>query len=484
MPAPSAAPPDLPSSSPKKEGPVPQVPPPEKTPPKRTVFGYAAPTDPSKPTKDNQLPELPSSEPELPADTQPEIQADTQPELLPDAQPQEDTAPALQDLLPPPQPVPQTGPPLDTVQPAIEPKGPLPPTRGQEDTVFESPVHLDTQQLDAIQVDPGQVGAFDPVASVEESLDQTLTGPQFPGLDPIPVQGPLGFFGGLPYFFKVTKARFQRSIAIRTLKREINQEQRQLDEILRDLGKKARDVELDHPPLQQEMEHLRSLEDRRSESEAGNVELTEQQNQADQTFENVAKDCNQRLQAAQEEITTSQAQLNEKSGQLRALKSQLAQQQRQLQSLSSSLRSKTTQAAKAAQPDKQEALQQEAVELSAKMEQLEQQNTAAEAEIAQLQGPVDELTGALTDARQRLQQARQELAAAQQELNRTKGNIKLHGQINQAQDGIGKREQQTIDLEHQRESYDRAGMKNGMIIAGSIAGLVLILVVILIILVS
>ena len=68
-------------------------------------------------------------------------------------------------------------------------------------------------------------------------------------LEPMPVEGPVALFSCLPYWFKVVTARLKRGGVIRSFRREMLVEQRKLDEILRDLGKRAREVELQHPPV-------------------------------------------------------------------------------------------------------------------------------------------------------------------------------------------------------------------------------------------
>jgi chromosome segregation ATPase len=341
-------------------------------------------------------------------------------------------------------------------------------------------------------------------------------------LDPMPVEGPLGFFGGLPYLFTVTLARMKRSGVISSFHREIADEQMKLDEMLRDLGKQAREVELAHPMLDQEMGNLHALENQRVEAEAGSADVAEKLKQAEASFGGVENDCNQRINAAQEEINTAQAALTEKNNQLRSVKARIAQHDKELKGLSAALRSKTAQAAKAQDETKQQAMEQEAVDLSGKIADAEQQKAAAEAEASELEGPVAELTAKLTDGKTRLQEAQRELAAGRQELAKTRQSLgaeerqkgleltrldqeiaqkfldigrllesnrvdnpafeELFGRIDETAGEIRRREEKITKLQAERDTFDHRARKNGIILVASIAGTVLVLIIFLIVL--
>ncbi len=327
-------------------------------------------------------------------------------------------------------------------------------------------------------------------------------------LEPMPTVGPSGFIGGLPYFFNVFLSKLIRSVVISKFRGESKIEQRKLDEILRDLGKQAKEIGLSHAPIDSEMGNLHALEEQRAGMEAGNAELSGQLQAAEATCGAATKDCEARIAAAQEQIKTTQAELNQKNTELKAAAGTL----------------KPAAAAKSQDQAKQQALEQEAVDVSGKIAELEQQKATTQAEVAAVEGPVTELTATLADNRTRLQEAQKELAAARQELTKSKQSLgveerqkgqelqrldrelaqkfldigrlletnravnpafeELYGRIDEAQAGIRTREESITQLQTDREAYDHKAFRNGMIIFLGIAGFVVLAMMTIIILFS
>jgi len=160
--------------------------------------------------------------------------------------------------------------------------------------------------------------------------------------------------------------------------------------------------------------------------------------------------------------------------------------------------------------------------ITGQIEEMEQQRGSLDAQSRQLEEPIAELTGQLADARTRNQEAQQELNAARQELATVKRNLgvesqkkgqemtridremaqkfleigrlldtdrvqlpeleELFGRIDEARMGLQVREESVAALESEREAYDRAAAKKGMILAISIAGTALLVIIGLIIL--
>jgi len=341
-------------------------------------------------------------------------------------------------------------------------------------------------------------------------------------LEPMPVEGPVALFSCLPYWFKVVTARLKRGGVIRSFRREMLVEQRKLDEILRDLGKRAREVELQHPPVDAAMRGLHELEAQRAQLETDSSGINAQVEQQEATFQAVSDDAGQRAQVAQEQAAAAQATLNERNAELRGLKGQLAQLDKELTKLAATLRTKTAQGAKTQDATQQQTLEQECVGITGQIEEMEQQRGSLDAQSRQLEEPIAELTGQLADARTRNQEAQQELNAARQELATVKRNLgvesqkkgqemtridremaqkfleigrlldtdrvqlpeleELFGRIDEARMGLQVREESVAALESEREAYDRAAAKKGMILAISIAGTALLVIIGLIIL--
>jgi chromosome segregation ATPase len=328
-------------------------------------------------------------------------------------------------------------------------------------------------------------------------------------LEPMPVEGPVALFSCLPYWLTVFSARMKRAGIIRRFQGEVQQEQRKLDEILRDLGKRAREIELVHPPLEAAMAALHQLENERAQLETDKSGLTSQLEAAQQKFDSIDKDCNARIQAAQTEASETQAALNEKNGELRSLKGQLGQIDKELSRLAGALR-KT-----------QDAGQQSTIEKQ--IEEQEKKRDEAQSSAAAVDGPVAELTARLADARGRMQEAQKELAAGRQELAGTKRALgveeqkkgqemtrldramaekfleigrllgkdrvqnpaleELYGRIDETKDGLRDRETHMAALSAERDNYDRSAAQKGLILLISGVGLVFLVILTLIILV-
>ena len=220
----------------------------------------------------------------------------------------------------------------------------------------------------------------------------------------MPVEAPPGFFGGLPYVFKVWGARRRRASVIRAFKREIAVEERKLDEILRDLGKRVRELNLSYGPLDAELQALHSLEQQRGEAESGKVELQARLKAEEEQFAKSDADCQARIQSAQEQVNTLQAALNEKMAEQRQVRAELAQHDKQLKTLTAQRDARRGQAAKA-KDDQREGLEQAAAELAVQIGVVERERETVAAQAASLEAPIAELSANLTTWRTNLQTA-------------------------------------------------------------------------------
>jgi chromosome segregation ATPase len=340
-------------------------------------------------------------------------------------------------------------------------------------------------------------------------------------LEPMPVEAPPGFFGGLPYVFKVWGARRRRASVIRAFKREIAVEERKLDEILRDLGKRVRELNLSYGPLDAELQALHSLEQQRGEAESGKVELQARLKAEEEQFAKSDADCQARIQSAQEQVNTVQAALNEKMAEQRQVRAELAQHDKQLKTLTAQRDARRGQAAKA-KDDQREGLEQAAAELAVQIGDVERERETVAAQAASLEAPIAELSANLTTWRTNLQTAQKELATAKQTLAAAKREVggeerkkgleiaqvekqvaqkfldigrilessrlenpafeELYGRVDETRTAIGTRQQQISQLEGERDAYDRQAAKNGKILLLIGAGLVVAVVATLVIL--
>ncbi len=338
----------------------------------------------------------------------------------------------------------------------------------------------------------------------------------------MPIEGPAGFFGGLPYVFKVLGARMKRSSVIGAFRREIAVEEKRVGEILRDLGKRARELELRSPALDPVMEQLHALEAQRAQTESGKGALAERLQGEEQSSQERSAECEARIGVAQEHVAALQAALGQRNEELRTARQKLATLDQALKTQVAQRDRRRVEASKAKSPQQREDLEQSAAELALQIGDQERKREAAAAEVGSLEPPIAELSTQLADWRGKLAAAQRDLAAVKQTLAAAKREVgaedrklslevarlekeivdkflelghlldadrvrrpeleELYGRIDEARTGVEAREAQIAQLESERQSFDRRAAKNGKIILLSAACLVVAVVVTLIIL--
>ena len=352
----------------------------------------------------------------------------------------------------------------------------------------------------------GQPPLIAVASAADEAKDQ---------LESMPAEGPTSLLGGLGYLLTVTRARRQRNAVIRAFEREIIEQRRGLELVQAELGKKAWELDLKHHTIRGTMEALRSLHGQRDEVDRELSLLDGRDQQAQEQYSEVEQQCSGRMGAAQQEVNTHQAALNERNAQHQVIKNRQTHEERALQGLQGQLRAKEVAATK--QPDQAAMLGQEIAALTPQVQEMEsrRQGTAAEAEalmgpiaeltaqLAEAQGQVDAAAKELNGARQALTRARQQVTAErktrQQERSRLEGDITrrcfelgktvdnervqsddlkpIYDQANSHHDGIREREKSIQLLQAECQMYNRKGYQNGISIIVGAVGLVLLLAI-------
>jgi chromosome segregation ATPase len=342
------------------------------------------------------------------------------------------------------------------------------------------------------------------------------------GLAPMPAHGPAGFFAGLPYWYKVIRARMKRSSVIGALKREQQAEERKLEDAVRDLGKRARELTLGLPILELPMSELTALEGERGQLDGAKSELATQLAAEKARFDEAAAECKVRIDEAQAQVQQLQGQLKERQDEQRAVKQRLAELERQIKLETGQRDRRRAEAGKAKAPEQRQDLEQAAAEVAIAIGDHEKQREAAQAEAASLDPPIAELQNELNEGRNRLAVAEKDLATARQALAAREKELgtqeqKLSGDLAQREQaiaskfleigkildgqrsphgelaplyapidktrlGIDQRGAQAAQLEQERDRYDRRAVKKGKIVFFSGLGLFVGLIVFLIIL--
>ena len=355
----------------------------------------------------------------------------------------------------------------------------------------------------------------------QERVYDSLASDAMEKLSPMPTASRGGFFSNLSYFLAVTDARLKRSGVIRMFRRETKAESHKLDEVLRDLGKLARTLELDFAPLNASMEVLHARENERAAAETAKAELAKQTAEEEEKFARIEADCSERINEAQDQIPSAQMPLREQREQMRALSASLAQQDKSLKTLIAERDKKRILATKTRDPDQRQDTEQAAAELALQIGDSEKERENTAQEINERAGPIAELEATLNEWRGRLQTAQKELAAARLALSNAKRELgaqsrkkdleivsleraiaqtyldmgkilqenravhssldELYGRIDEIKLGMKLREELIARLEMEREYYDHAATKQGKTLLLAVAGLVLAAIITLII---
>ncbi len=408
---------------------------------------------------------------------------------FPSAMEADPLAPPAAATLPPPSPVGAT----------LEAPPSLAPVGGSE------PPPLETREDSALQ---------EALTEAEPSSKQKPTAQeQMGGLPPMPSEGPPGFLAGFGYFFKVTGARWKRGSVITAFKWEIYANEKELKKVQEELGRHAWTSRLDNPLVSEQMGNLNGLETQRAAAQQERQSMAQLIAQEEEGFAQVETRLQGAIQGAQEEVDSFKSELSEKSAELKNLKQRLSQEQKELSRLASQRKTKEGQAGKAKDPEQQANLSQEAAQIGLDIQKAEERETATEAHVAELLGPVDELTAQLTAARANKTGLDKEMSEAKAALSkktqgfraeekkqateeeRLDGEItealtqmgqtldeqrpagagldSYYGQLNGIREEIQERERSIQLLEAERENYNRKGYKNGVILMASIGGFLL-----------
>ncbi len=338
----------------------------------------------------------------------------------------------------------------------------------------------------------------------------------------MPSQGPPSFFSGLPYLIKVTGARLKRAGVMRSFQREIKEEEGRQDEILRNLGQLARKIELSQPELADAMGVVKSLEQQLEEVELGQSELTVRGTQEEEQFTQTEAGLNTQIEEVGQQISAAQDALQVKNEETKGIKARLAEQDKNLKTLMAQRDAKRSKATKEKDPGLRRDYEQDAAELAVEIGDGEKQRETIAAELTVLEVPVAELNEQLKKAREKRMQLQKGVTEAKQALAHSKRQLQtegrkqgveitrlekeisakflvmgrileehrstdpqlsqLYGDNDRSKEEIRQRQDCISTLEIERESYDRPGVKNGKILAGSIAGLLGAIILTLIIL--
>ncbi len=335
----------------------------------------------------------------------------------------------------------------------------------------------------------------------------------------MPVDAPPSFFGGVGYAWTVVRARSARHQAIRELQRQNDVEQQQLEEALRDLGRAVRESSQPIAAATAQLQELEALETRRAQAATGHQDLDAQLGVIEQRFTEASAAAQAIIDVAQAEVQRLFGEVTARTEEKRQLERQRAEVEKRKKALE-----RERDAAQAKATKVEDAAEREVLTRSSAEKGVQAEDAAAEADqvdsaIAALVGPLSEQEAALAATRNRLAEGQQQLGAARRQLETEKRAIetekrsqsqeitRLNREIADQLVNVGAavdqdrnntpgledhltridghrgrietRQQQETALAAERESYDRAAVRNGLIVVSSAAGILLLLIILL-----
>jgi predicted nucleic acid-binding Zn-ribbon protein len=337
-----------------------------------------------------------------------------------------------------------------------------------------------------------------------------------------------GAINAVRYALAVTRARWQRRDAVRSLGEASQQDTAELDQVLGALGKQARDMGpalgLDQPVLGAENAALDQAGERRSRIEQECVALGEQQAEENSAFQAVEAEHQAAMSELEAQMQSAQSELGTLQAQQRGLRDRHKTMERQYRAYLKAADDREQQAAQAAMGESRAGLRQgaedmrrEAKALEPELHDMDSRLAAFELPISQALARVESLQGQLDaqrrshhDAREghryRLAEIDAELSKKSLERSQAEGEIQrrlhalgtlvdlhrpqgepdsaelahLYGRIDGLRGAIAARSAEIDRFTAESEAYDRASRTRGfLVLGGGIAAVVLLIIILI-----
>jgi hypothetical protein len=352
-------------------------------------------------------------------------------------------------------------------------------------------------------------------------------------LPPMPEHPKSGsIIDAVKYLTPLAKAIWERKKAQDAIRTLLHGDQRLLDSVLRDLGRVAREEELNAPAIADEMRRVIAEEDRRgaAEKQVADSETASKKEEERWHFDEGERTAELARREAELKVTDEDLR---KSAEIRRghdaerakLDAQIkATEKRAATADAKAAKAEVTPPEKGGGPNTAANARAEAAEARKEATALIPARDAARAEVDKLDAPIGELTRKLTDGRATLVQKRRELQeakathdktlaelatarelaaaerdAAERELTQrfvTAGTIlnlnrvehpklaPLFARVDELKNGVNAREAAIVRLESERRLYDRGAVQKGLLAVGIAAGALILITIILIVLVK
>jgi hypothetical protein len=331
------------------------------------------------------------------------------------------------------------------------------------------------------------------------------------------------------YLPPLAKAIWARKKAQDNIRALLHGDQKLLDQVLRDLGRAAREAKLDVPAVAEEMRRVRAEEDRRSGADKQLLEIDQSRSNELERWGAEEAERKQDFDEREGQIRNAEEELRKKGDERRVHDAERAKIDAQIRTLEKKAAQEDARAAKAdvTPPEKgggpNTAANARATADSARKEAtgLIPSRDIARAKVEALDAPIGALTKQVVDGRASLSLKRKELTEAQAAHKRTLGSFdtdkrraeaeregaeremsqrfvaagtllnlnrvqdsrfqSLYERIDELKAGVNAREAAIVRLEGERRGYDRSAVQKGLLTLGIAAGAVILLLIILII---
>jgi hypothetical protein len=343
-------------------------------------------------------------------------------------------------------------------------------------------------------------------------------------LPPMPVgPSPPNLFGSVKYLVPLFRAMVARKRAQRSIRRLLHDDQHLLDQVLKDLGRTAREHDLDVPAIADEMRKVKAEEQRRAQAEADSAKADDETGREGARWngdeaerksdisrrEAELKESEDELRAKGEERRGHEAERSRYEGQIRAAE------KRSQQALAQAQKAEITPPEKGGGPNTAANLRRQAEEAQREATSLITPRDEARGKAESLDAPIHTLTQKIVEQRGALSQKRKELAEALAQHKKTLTTLEadkqragrertdaereisqrfvnvgtmlnlhrveddhykaLYARIDELKGGLNAREAAIVRLEAELRTYDRRALQTGLIAVGSVLfGLVLI----------
>jgi hypothetical protein len=343
---------------------------------------------------------------------------------------------------------------------------------------------------------------------------------------------PPNLFGSVKYLLPLARAMLARKKAQRSIRQLLVDDQHLLDQVLKDLGKAAREHDLDVPAIADEMRKVKAEEQRRAQAEADSSKADDEMGREDARWNGDEAERKSEITRREAELKETEDELRGKGDERRGHEAERARlegliraaEKRSSQAQQQAQKAEVTPPEKGGGPNTAANLRMQAQEAQKEATSHIAPRDEARAKAEALDAPIHTLTQKIVDQRAQLAQKRKELADAgvahkkalagleadkqraakersdaEREMSQRFVNVgtmlnlhrvednaykDLYARIDELKGGLNAREAAIVRLESELRTYDRRAVQTGLIIVGAVFFTLVLVAILLAVLLS